>query len=131
MAYETTSSGDSITSFKQLRTWQYAREFAVNIYEITQQFPSAEKYGLVSQITRSAVSVPANIAEGFSRSGQKDKIRFYSIALGSLTETLSHLYIAADLNFIKPQQLVIIEERCTVIHKMINGLIKKAPERKA
>lgn len=118
-----------ISSFKQLRSWQYARELSVIVYKASEYFPSSEKFGLSSQIRRSSVSVAANIAEGFSRSGQKDKIHFYQISLGSLTETLSHSYIANDLGFIKDQQLGIIEGRVEVLHKMINGLIKNAPGR--
>lgn len=127
MAY----NADRITSFKQLRTWQKARELAVSIYKASESFPSTGRYGLTSQIRRSATSVAANIAEGFSRAGQKDKAHFYTIALGSLTETLSHTYIATDLNFIKPEELGIIEEKVEVLHKMTNGLIKKAPGRSA
>ena len=124
-----TYNADRITAFKQLRTWQRAREMAVYIYKISQNFPSTETYGLTSQIRRSATSVAANIAEGFSRASQKDKAHFYTIALGSLTETLSHAYIATDLNFIKTQELSIIEEKIEILHKMINGMIKKAPGR--
>jgi len=120
---------DKITSFTQLRTWQNGRELAVAIYKMTEKFPTSEKFGLVSQIRRSAVSIPANIAEGFSRSGEKDKTRFYSISLGSLTETLSHAYIAFDLGFIKQTDLQFIEERVADLHKMINGLIKSAQGR--
>lgn len=120
---------ERISSFKQLRSWQKSRELAVKIYRVTEKFPPEERFGLQSQIRRSSVSVAANIAEGFSRKGQKDKIYFYSIALGSLTETLSHSYIASDLDFIQNQELAIIEEKVGVIHKMINGLIKNAPER--
>lgn len=127
MAY----NADRITSFKQLRTWQKARELAVSIYKVSESFPSTERYGLTSQIRRSATSVAANIAEGFSRAGQKDKARIYTTALGSPTERLSHTYIGTDLNFIKPEELGIIEEKVEVLHKMTNGLIKKAPGRSA
>lgn len=122
-------SSQKITSFKQLRVWQKAREFAVYIYKVSKQFPDEEKFGLTSQIRRSAVSVAANIAEGFSRGGQKGKIRFYHMALGSLTEALSHAYICTDLGFINSEELSIIEIEVEDIHKMLNGLIKNAPER--
>ena len=69
----------TITSFTQLRTWQKSREFAVRVYEDTKSFPDAEKFGLTSQVRRSATSVSANIAEGFSRSGAKEKIQFYHL----------------------------------------------------
>lgn len=122
-------STEKITSFTQLRSWQNARVLAVNMYRLTEKFPSSEKFGLSSQIQRSAVSVAANIAEGFSRSGSREKANFYSIALGSLTETLSHAYIAHDLGFITAKELELLEERVTDLHKMINGLIKSAQRR--
>lgn len=131
MTYNEGKQSEKITSFKQLRVWQKSRELAVYIYKVTADFPSEEKFGLTSQIRRSATSVAANIAEGFSRSGQKDKIRFYHIALGSLTETLSHAFISNDLHFIKDSELGIIEAEITDLHKMLNSLIKNAPERKA
>jgi four helix bundle protein len=120
---------EKITSFTQLRTWQKARELAVYVYKITLEFPSSEKFGLSSQLQRASVSVAANIAEGFSRSGPKDKAQFYGVALGSLTETLSHAYIANDLGFIKKDKLLIMEESAGDLHRMINGLIKSAPGR--
>jgi four helix bundle protein len=122
-------SNEKITSFVQLRTWQKAREFSVRIYRATDHFPKSELFGLASQIRRSGVSIAANIAEGFSRSTQKDKAHFYSMALGSLTETLSHSYIASDLGFLKPSELELIEQEVTDLHKMLNGLIKSAQGR--
>lgn len=120
---------ESITSFTQLRTWQKARSFASSIYKATRQFPSDEKFGITSQIRRSAVSVPANIAEGFSRNGQKEKIQFYAIARGSLSESLSHLYIAHDLGFIDRNELKLLEEQVVDIQKMLSGLVKTSQER--
>jgi four helix bundle protein len=121
----------TIHSFTQLRTWQKAREFAVYVYRLTGNFPSSEKFGLISQMRRASTSVSANIAEGFSRNGQRDKTHFYSIALGSLTETQSHAYISFDLGFLKQPELAIIEEQTDVLQKMIRGLMKTATERKA
>jgi four helix bundle protein len=120
---------EKITSFVQLRSWQHARALAGYIYKQTEKFPSSEKFGLSSQIQRSAVSVAANVAEGFSRSGSKEKANFYSMALGSLTETLSHAYIAYDLGFMPDKELKSIEEKVTDLHKMINGLIKSVQRR--
>ena len=103
----------------------------MHIYLDTNRFPAREQYGLSSQIRRSSVSIAANIAEGFSRHGIKEKIQFYHIALGSLTETLSHLYIAHDLEFIDQDELQWYEREMTDLHKMINGMIKKLSERNA
>jgi four helix bundle protein len=120
-----------IASFTQLRTWQKAREFAVKTYEVTRKFPSEEKFGLSSQMQRSATSIPANIAEGFSRNSAKEKVQFYHIALGSLTETLSHSYIAHDLGFLSQDALEYYIEETEVLHKMINGMIKTSQGRMA
>lgn len=115
-----------ITSFTQLTTWQKARLFAVEVYKETNLMPGTEKYGLVSQLQRASVSVAANIAEGFSRRTRKDKIQFYRVALGSITEIQSHLYIANDLGYLKDGDLEKLVDQSIEIHKMINGMIKSA-----
>jgi four helix bundle protein len=120
---------EKIQSFTQLRTWQNARGFAVTIYKLTEQFPSTERYGLTSQMRRSSVSVASNIAEGFSRSTAKDKINLYSMALGSLTETISHAYIASDLGYLKELELEQILNLAGDLRKMTNGLMKSAQGR--
>ena len=120
---------EKIHSFTQLRTWQAAREFAVAVYTVTESFPERERFGLVSQMRRSSVSVAANIAEGFSRSTARDKGNFYSIALGSLTETESHAYIAHDLQYIGVEELKRLLDLAGNLHKMINGLVKSAKGR--
>lgn len=120
---------EKITSFTQLRTWQKAREMAVDMYRKVDTFPAVEKFGLTSQIKRSVSSIAANIAEGFSRNGKRDKVQFYAIALGSLTETQSHCYIAYDLGYLTKSDLLIIEERSIDLHKMINGLMRSAQEK--
>ena len=125
----TVEKPDKITSFTQLRTWQFSREYVTKVYKVTMKFPKEELFGLTSQIRRSAVSVPANIAEGFSRAGLKEKAQFYQIRLGSLTETLSHIYIALDLGYINDQELQEFSTRTENIHKMLNGLIKSAKGR--
>ncbi len=117
---------EKITSFTQLRTWQEARKFAVATYKMTDVFPVAEKFGLVAQLRRAAVSVAANIAEGFSRNTANDKVHFYAMALGSLTEVLSHTYIAADLGFVDPEKVEYIAGQVGELHKMINGMMKSA-----
>jgi len=99
------------------------------VYRVTEQFPAAERYGLCSQLRRAATSIAANIAEGFSRNTQKDKRHFYAIALGSLTEALSHSYIASDLGFMKQKDIQFLEEKGSDINKMINGMMKSAQER--
>jgi len=93
-------------SFEKLNVWHLAKDLTIKIYKITSKFPSSEKYGLVSQINRAAISVPSNIAEGSSRIGLKDKSHFYSIAYSSLMELVSHLMIAKELEFLNNNKFI-------------------------
>lgn len=92
----------------------------LSIYSITQKLPENEKYGLVSQMRRAAVSVPANIAEGFKRKGNKDKIRFYNIAQASLEELRYYIILCNDLNYGSYNEL---DNKFTSIGKMLNRLV--------
>lgn len=120
----------SISSFTQLRTWQNAKELAVMMYRLSDRFPAAERFGLASQLQRAGVSVAANIAEGSSRNTIKDKNQFYSVALGSLTEVMSHLYIVRELGYCDENELQLYLETCENTHKMIRGLMKSSQERR-
>jgi len=91
--------------FKDLEIWKYSREFCTDIYSITSTFPDFEKFGLTNQLRRASVSIPANIAEGCSRSSNKDFSRFLEIAIGSAYEVETHLLISCDLGFIKQDDL--------------------------
>ena len=96
-----------IKDFTDLDAWQEAHKLVLSIYKITNSFPEDEKYGLISQMKRSAVSVTSNIAEGFGRSTKKDKIRFYTIAIGSLYELRNQLITSKDLGFL-PKSIYLI-----------------------
>jgi len=85
-------------NFKELKIWQKGFEIAVKAYKLVSTFPKEEKYGLSSQITRAAVSIPSNIAEGSSRSSEKDYSRFIEISLRSSFETETQLLIAEAVN---------------------------------
>ena len=87
------------SNFRELKVWQKAHALVLEIYKLTKTFPKEELYGLTSQLRRSGFSVPANIAEGFKKRGQKDKARFYNIAQGSLEETRYYLILAEDLGY--------------------------------
>lgn len=86
-------------NFKQLKIWQKGFDIAVNAFKLTRTFPKEEKYGLVSQINRSAVSIPSNIAEGSSRSSDKEYSRYIEMSIGSSFELETHLLIANAANF--------------------------------
>ncbi len=112
-------------NFKELKVWQKARAMVKDIYTITMLFPDTEKYGLISQIRRSAVSIPSNIAEGAGKSSNKDFARFLEISLSSSYELETQLIIAMDLDFIQEAQIHNLLEDLTEIQKMIFGLQSK------
>ena len=114
--------GQPAQSFKELIVWQKAHQFVLSVYELTSDFPNHELYGLVSQMRRSAVSVPANIAEGFRKSTPADKARFYNIAQGSLAETQYYLILSNDLGYTEENQL---SELADEIGKILESYRKK------
>ena len=113
-----------IKDFTDLDAWQEAHKLVLSIYKITNSFPEDEKYGLISQMKRSAVSVTSNIAEGFGRSTKKDKIRFYTIAIGSLYELRNQLITSKDLGFLPKSIYSNIENQIIKVQKIVNGLIR-------
>ena len=86
-------------SFLDLIVWQKAHEFVLDVYALTRRFPKDERFGMVQQLRRSAVSIPANIAEGFRRRGKADKASFMNIAEGSLEESRYYLILGRDLGY--------------------------------
>ena len=120
---------EKLDSFEKLHAWQNARILTKQIYELTASFPKAEQFGLTNQMRRAATSVTANIAESFSRQSMADKVHFYSIALGSLTELQSFLYTALDVGYITDQQRIIPYNQSVTVHKLVTGLIKSTRAR--
>lgn len=109
-------------SFENLQVWQKAHQFVLAIYNITKSFPSNETYALTSQLKRAAMSIPANIAEGFGRKGQNDKLRFYNISRSSLLEVRYYLILAQDLNYCDTSKL---KEDLNEIEKMLYSYTQK------
>jgi len=108
--------------FEDLEVWRKAHQLVLGIYKLTRSFPTEEKYGLVSQMRRTAVSIPTNIAEGFKKRTLKDKSNFYNIAQGSLEELRYYLLLAKDLNYVaENQEFVNLAEE---ISRMLYGLIR-------
>jgi four helix bundle protein len=93
-------------TFRDLTVWRKAHEFVLEIYRFTSAFPKSEMYGLVQQMRRAAVSIPANIAEGFTRRGKNDKACFMNIAESSLEECRYYLTLAQDLGYGKTELLM-------------------------
>jgi len=108
---------------KKLEVWKKAIEFVTKIYKITESFPDHEKFGLISQIRRSAVSIASNISEGAVRSSKKEFIQFLSIAQGSSSELETQLIISNNLGFLKEEDMHLLDE-LDQISRMIIGLIR-------
>lgn len=115
-----------IKKFTDLNTWKESHKLVIEIYNITKEFPKEEMFGLVSQMRRCAVSITSNIAEGFSRQSYREKIQFYSIAQGSMTELQNQLLIAKDIGFLIEERFQAVAEQAVICHKLLNALIKKS-----
>lgn len=111
-------------SFEKLEVWQNSREFVLTIYKLTNNFPSSEIYAITSQIKRSSSSIATNIAEGTSRNTNKDKAHFLTISYSSATETLNHLIISKDLDYITEEEYLFCREKLEKNCNQINSLKK-------
>ena len=113
-----------LRSFKDLIVWQKAVDLAVLVYSITEKFPKSELYGITNQMRRSVVSISSNIAEGFKRSHQKEKLQFYNVAYASTSELESQIEVSRKLNFLDSQDYQKLSVSVVEVGKMIDGLIK-------
>jgi four helix bundle protein len=120
---------DTHRPHEKLDVWKRAIDLCVDLYRLTDQFPDSEKYGLVSQMRRAAVSVGSNIAEGAGRGSTKLYIHFLYIAQGSLSELDTQLVISNRLNFINEQKYTVIAGQAVIIGKMLTNLIKSLREK--
>lgn len=111
-------------AFEKLETWQLSRRFTKEIYEITKTFPLGERFGLVNQLRRAAVSVSSNLAEGVSRTTPKAQANFSEMAYGSLMESFSQLILSHDLNLIDSTTLDEQRARVQELSNKINSLRK-------
>ncbi|MCD6205007.1 MAG: four helix bundle protein [Candidatus Marinimicrobia bacterium] len=112
-------------NYKELQIWQRSRELVKDIYHLTEVFPDTERFGLVTQMRRSSVSIPSNIAEGSGKSSNKDFIRFLEMARSSAFELETQLILAHDLRFISEEKLSDLQGKLEEIQKMIFGFEKK------
>ena len=113
-----------IQSFTDLIVWQKGHQLVLGIYKLSKLFPKEELFALVSQIRRAAVSITSNIAEGFGRNSEKEKLHFYSFAYGSLLEVQNQLLIAKDLGYIKLDEVEHLKAMSFEIGKMLQSLIR-------
>ena len=117
-----------ITSFTDLLAWKNNHRLVLAIYKITKNFPKEEIYGLTNQMRRASISITSNIAEGFGRKSFKEKINFYYIAKGSITELENQIIISKDVGYIDQNIFKKLIEMLTEGHKILNGLISKSKE---
>ena len=110
-----------IEKFEDVEAWIEARELVRAVYRMT---GNSRDFGLNDQIRRSAVSIMANIAEGFDRGYNKEFVRFLNIASASVSETKSHLYVFLDQNYVKEDEFDAIYGRCESVRKLLNGFIR-------
>lgn len=120
-------------NYRELIVWRKGIEIVKKIYALVKQFPREEKFGIVSQITRAATSIPANIAEGSSRNSDKDYARFLQLSLGSAFEVQTYLTIAKEMNWAKEENIeeaeLLLEEEMKMIHRFIHTLTKSTANR--
>ena len=114
-------------SFERIVAWQKAHQFTINVYIMTKHFPEDERYGLTSQFRRAAVSIGANIAEGYKKLGKLDKLRFLNIAEGSLAECENYIILSKDIDYINEEEYTILhnyaEETGRLLTAYSNGII--------
>ena len=111
--------------FRDIIVWQKSKSLVRYIYTITTRFPKDDLYGLISQIRRSAISIPSNIAEGYGRNSNSEFTRFLRIATGSLYELETQIDIAHDIGFIPDDTYKIFLDQATEISKMLRSFIQK------
>lgn len=109
----------NIQSFKELQVWQRAHGLVLFVYGVTKDFPSDERFGLISQTRRAVVSIAANIAEGFHRYTVNDSLNFYTIAKGSLEEVRYYSMLAHDLRYMSNEAYTRLEEMVSEVSKML------------
>lgn len=114
-----------ISSYKDLIVWQKSIELVKEVFILTKRFPKSELYGIVSQMRRSAVAIPSNIAEGYGRKSTKSYIQFYAIAYGSALELETQILISKELGFASLNQFERVDSLLLEVCKMLNAMIMK------
>ena len=114
----------SLNSYRELIVWQKSMDLTVRIYALTRCFPAVERYGITSQMRRSAASVPANIAEGQARRSTGEFVQLLGVARGSLAELETFLTLSSKLEMTTPEQCQCLLNDCSEIGKMLNALIR-------
>ena len=109
----------STFSFTNIIAWQKAHDFVLHVYRVTRAFPSEEIYGLTSQFRRAAISIEANIAEGYIKLSKADKLRFLNISQGSLEECRNYIILSKDLEYIDQEEAQVLYEKIEDTSRML------------
>jgi four helix bundle protein len=117
-------SSEMLKNYKELNVWQKSYKLCLHIYKVTKRFPKDEMYGLTSQIRRSAVSIPSNIAEGYGRKTTLEYVRFLYIAYGSVCELETQTMISGDLGYVRKESLQEIRQEIGDVERMLKAMIK-------
>ncbi|MBI5762174.1 MAG: four helix bundle protein [Planctomycetes bacterium] len=118
-----------LSTYRELEVWQWAFTLCKDVYQLTRRFPSDERFGLVAQLRKAAVSVPSNIAEGYNRGGTRDYIRFLWIANGSVAEIETQLLLAESLGYLGDKELAVVQKRVASIERMLRAMIRSLETR--
>jgi len=112
-------------SFRNLKAWQKACELSLNISKVVKQFPRTERFGVGIQLPKAAISVPANIVEGYERQHRKEYLQFLSFAMGSLGEVETYIImLAEDLGYLSPDEYNSLEDIGAEVSKLLTGLMR-------
>ena len=114
-----------IKSFTDLEVWKEGHKLVLMVYKITRNFPKEEMYSLIDQMRRAAASITANIAEGFGRHGYKEKVQFYYLAQGSLSELKNFILIASGFGYSEKANFQALADQANLTHRLLIGFIKK------
>lgn len=118
-----------MSTFRNLLVWQKSMDLVTKIYKLTHQFPKEELFGLTSQIRRSAISIPSNIAEGYGRDSNKEYLRFLNISISSLFEMQTQIEIAKNINYLNEADFEKLYEDSREVERMMSSFIRKIKER--
>jgi four helix bundle protein len=123
-----TTTENKIREFTDIKAWQEGHRLVVDIYRLSKSFPREAIFGLTSQMQRAAVSITSNIAEGFGRHGYREKVQFYYMAHGSLTEIKNQIFIARDIGYLTNDDAGPLISQLVRTHCLLRGLISKTQE---
>jgi four helix bundle protein len=119
-----------LKNYRDLKVWQKSYRLCLDLYRITKIFPKEERYGLTSQIRRSAVSIPSNIAEGYGRKTTADYLRSLYIAYGSVCELETQALLSGDLNYVNKENLKALKDDTEEVERMLKALIKSLEKKR-